>query len=313
MNKSIYLLKSKILVYSVFIFMMILISTTAVAADDWHVFYAGNVAHASEVNDNFDYLKDRSWSLGSSNHYYLPSGFKVGIGSSNTPNATFHLCGDFRISPVNTDYTAIRMYENDGYGIIRTYTAGAKENLALSRNSSLPDSGFFAVNHEGDERIALYVYSQDHGSRIRMKDSSGDTTIFLDGEDGSINGNTKNFVMDHPRIPELNIVYASIEGPEAAAYVRGSGTLINGEAIIELPEHFSLVVNDFGLTVHVTPLSATSEGLAVVEKSSRQIVVVELRNGKGNYDFDYIVKGVRRGYENYQVIRQKSGALLEHE
>jgi hypothetical protein len=32
-------------------------------------------------------------------------------------------------------------------------------------------------------------------------------------------------------------------------------------------------------------------------------VVRELMKGKGNFSFDWEAKGVRKGYENYQVIR----------
>jgi hypothetical protein len=38
-------------------------------------------------------------------------------------------------------------------------------------------------------------------------------------------------------------------------------------------------------------------------ESTRRIVVRELRGGKGNYAFDCEVKSVRKGYEDYRVIR----------
>ncbi len=52
------------------------------------------------------------------------------------------------------------------------------------------------------------------------------------------------------------------------------------------------------------PLSPGSEGLAVVKKSTREIAVRELRNGTGIYELDYIVRAVRKGYENFEVIRE---------
>ena len=55
--------------------------------------------------------------------------------------------------------------------------------------------------------------------------------------------------------------------------------------------------------MQLTPLSAKSTGLAVVEKSVDRLVVRELGNGDGTYDFDYMVMAVRKGYEDYQVIR----------
>jgi len=57
--------------------------------------------------------------------------------------------------------------------------------------------------------------------------------------------------------------------------------------------------------VTVTPLSATSFGLAIVDKSTYSFVVKELYDGLGNYEFDYLVQAVRKGYENFEVVRPK--------
>lgn len=57
------------------------------------------------------------------------------------------------------------------------------------------------------------------------------------------------------------------------------------------------------VTVLVTPLSAQSKGLAVVEKSRERFVVRELLSGTGTYEFDWEVKAVRRRYERYEVVR----------
>ena len=56
-------------------------------------------------------------------------------------------------------------------------------------------------------------------------------------------------------------------------------------------------------TVLLTPLSADTYGLAVIEKLENGFKVKELKQGKGNFSFDWEVKAVRKGYENYQVIR----------
>jgi cell division topological specificity factor len=95
-----------------------------------------------------------------------------------------------------------------------------------------------------------------------------------------------------------DIVYACIEEPEAAAYVRGGARLANGEAVVSLPDHFVSVVGSESMTVQVTPLSAESLGLAVIEKAPDHIIVRELHAGNGNYDFDWEVKGVRKDHEN---------------
>ena len=55
--------------------------------------------------------------------------------------------------------------------------------------------------------------------------------------------------------------------------------------------------------MQLTPLSVESRGLAVVQKALDGIVIRELGGGSGTYDFDWEVKAVRTGYEDYRVIR----------
>jgi hypothetical protein len=81
--------------------------------------------------------------------------------------------------------------------------------------------------------------------------------VLSDGT-GAVFANLKSFRVAHPSQPDTDIVYACIEGPEAAAYVRGTGRLVNGEARIPLPDHFISVANPETLTVYITPLSADS-------------------------------------------------------
>jgi hypothetical protein len=123
---------------------------------------------------------------------------------------------------------------------------------------------------------------------------------------GTLTADVKNFRVPNPALADTDIVYACIEGPEAAAYIRGTAELVNGACTVALPDHFAGVIAERGMTVHVTPLSAESLGLAVVQKSPRSLVIQELHNGTGTYSFDWEVKGVRAGYEDYRVIRPRS-------
>ena len=86
-------------------------------------------------------------------------------------------------------------------------------------------------------------------------------------------------------------------------YVRGTQQLVKGRAVIRLPEHFADVAEPSRMTVQLTPCSAESLGLAAVEKSLDGVVVQELAGGRGSYGFDYYIMAVRRGYEDYKVIR----------
>jgi hypothetical protein len=89
-------------------------------------------------------------------------------------------------------------------------------------------------------------------------------------------------------------------------YERGTAILKEGEAFIPFSEHFELVVNPTTMTVLLTPQYWDTFGLAVVEKTPKGIRVKELKGGKGNFAFDWEVKGVLKGYENFQVIQNKN-------
>jgi hypothetical protein len=122
-----------------------------------------------------------------------------------------------------------------------------------------------------------------------------------------VNGNfsatgTKNFVQAHPTDPGREIVYVALEGGEAGTYVRGSGQLQGGKAVLALPEHFGLVTATEGLTIQLTPRGEWLQ-LYAVELDTAQLIVREAQGKSGI--FDYFICGVRRGYEQHEVLRTK--------
>ncbi len=116
----------------------------------------------------------------------------------------------------------------------------------------------------------------------------------------------KNFVQDHPTDPTKQIVYTALEGGEARTYTCGTAQLQSGKALIELPEHFGLVTEQAGLTIHLTPRDQWLQ-LYVVELDPRQSVVREAQGKSGK--FDYLIHGRRKGYQHLQVIRTKREAV----
>jgi hypothetical protein len=104
------------------------------------------------------------------------------------------------------------------------------------------------------------------------------------------------------------IQYSSLVGPEAAIYIRGKAELDGGRTYISFPDHFSDTVVPSSITVSLTPRSADSFGLAAVEVDAEGMEVAELQNETGTYFFDYVVYGVRKGYEDYQVYMDASEA-----
>ncbi|HMS56284.1 MAG TPA: hypothetical protein PKA27_12870 [Fimbriimonadaceae bacterium] len=135
--------------------------------------------------------------------------------------------------------------------------------------------------------------------------------MYSNGTQGIVQATVKNFREPNEQDPETDIVYASVEGPEAAAYVRGTGNLVGGRAVITLPDHFQTSCLEDGMTVQLTPMSASSNGLAVIRKGLDSFEVAELQNGTGNYEFDWEVKAVRKGFKNYAPVRPWNEGLLE--
>ena len=73
------------------------------------------------------------------------------------------------------------------------------------------------------------------------------------------------------------------------------------------------MVNTQSLTVQLTPAYSDTYGIAVVEKNANGFRVKELKGGKGNFNFDWEVKAVRKGYENYEVYHKKETLRAKHD
>ncbi len=191
----------------------------------------------------------------------------------------------------------------------------SQDLFRISQFSGVQGGAFEAFGPNGNLNIAGAALSgfSNHGY-LAVLDASGtiQAGMYVNNTgDGIVFGDTKNFRMDHPSKPGKEIWYASLEGPEAGAYCRGTASLINGYVQVPLPNHFAEVANVKDMTVTLTPLSLESKGLAVTTKEEGYIVVQELHGGKGNYDFDWEVKSVRKGYENYQVVRDASDINIQ--
>lgn len=180
----------------------------------------------------------------------------------------------------------VTLASNSGVGI---FTSAPNRRLTVWDTLSVEASPgfipFVGVVRPGNVAYEAFMYVDTNG-------------------EGVVAGDRKSFREINPDDPETDIWYVSIEGPEAAMYVRGTACLVNGRAVIDLPQHFRSLASENGMTVQLTPLSIDSKGLAVVQKSLNGVVVGELGNGQGNYDFDWEVKAVRRKHENYEPVKR---------
>lgn len=249
------------------------------------------------TTNNLQFINSGQWPIA-----YLGESGSSGLLSLNAGGGTGQI---FRVGPdpgspvrgrlylYNNSSVRAEMRIVTDAGIISTNGDNGSDNATLTWPSGRPNVG--------------YIIAEDTNGQIQaglIVDSNGDGEVF---------GDTKNFRMDHPEQPGKEIWYASLEGPEAAAYDRGTATLEQGEAFIPFSDHFKLVINPETMTVILTPHSTDTYGLAVIEKTAEGIRVGELRNGTGNFRFDWEVKAIRKGYEDYRVIRDASEYLPGHE
>jgi hypothetical protein len=121
----------------------------------------------------------------------------------------------------------------------------------------------------------------------------------------------KLFVQDHPTDPTKEIRYIALEAGEAGTYVRGTAALIEGEAVIDLPEHFALVTGEEGLTAQITPRGPVQSMLYIKRITPLQLIVKASNPADGEAQFDYQVNGVRLGFENHRPIVDKPGIAAQ--
>ena len=122
--------------------------------------------------------------------------------------------------------------------------------------------------------------------------------VFSKGRFGATSN--KGFVQPHPTDPTRQIFFVCLEGNENGTYFRGSGRIKGGRAEIPIPEAWTLVTEEKGITVQVTPLGRAQ--VWIVEKSRNRIVVGCDR--KEEVEFDYFVNGVRRGFADFDPLER---------
>jgi len=250
---------------------------------------------------------------GDGDRFIVKNNGNVGIGYTDPGSGKLSVNGRLQVgSNANVSGSLLDIYvkDADSSGDTGIYldapTTNSEAGITFSQNwtyrwkmyvpPSSTDLRFHSLPPVGD----LVTLTRNGGGRVGI--GTQNPTVKLDVVGDIHKTGTVSFVQPHPTDPTKEIVYVSLEGPEAGTYIRGTAQLVNGEAVINLPEHFSLVTNDEGLTVQLTPVGEWLQ-LYVVEKGTQRIIVREV-NGK-NGQFDYLVQGVRKGYENHQVIQER--------
>jgi len=236
---------------------------------------------------------------------------KVGIGT-NSPSKLFDVDGVAQFNKVEIT-GSVNNFKLDVSGYIQSSNVDGDllTRLWMDENGA-GDITVYGPNGEKNFSVISRIGYANHGNAYVCDSSGNDQAgMFVNASgEGVIFGDTKNFRMANPNQPDTEIWYACIEGPEAAAYLRGTARLENGKASISFPDHYKAVATEEGMTVQLTPWSSDSEGLAVTRRSLEGFEVQELHSGSGSYSFDYTVMAIRAGYQDYKVIRPKEDERL---
>ena len=159
---------------------------------------------------------------------------------------------------------------------------------------------FYDEGRMDDEWIE---WENDAGGGVDRFEFSDSVHVF-----GDLSALNKNFVQNHPYRDDLEVVYTTLEGSEAAVFTRGHARLVGGEARVALEESFAWVASpELGLTAQLTPRGSYAE-LFVVSLTPEELLVRAASTDAAAQDaaFDYVVHGLRLGYENQPVVRPRS-------
>lgn len=124
----------------------------------------------------------------------------------------------------------------------------------------------------------------------------------------SCTGGTKTFVIDHPLLPDKQLVHACLEGPENGVYYRGEAVLNNGVAAVTLPEYFEALTRAEGRTVLLTPQFSDDEiisCLAASQVRDGQFRVRSIDGANPSQRFYWEVKAVRADLDPLAIVRDK--------
>lgn len=232
---------------------------------------------------------------------------KVGVGTAS-PSEQLHTL-------LTQDGQTVSMVENASAGTSAAAIVRAKSdtaNVQLNAQSSTRAVTRFGQSAAGwNELIQVSGNGLSVGTTTAVPlilGTNNTNRLQIDGSTGAVtvSGNftvtgVKNFAVPDPQDVKRAIYYASLEGPEAGTYFRGTAKTVNGEAVIELPGYFARVTEKERMTVQITPVGAPNQ-LYVFEKTPEHLVI-KVAKGSTDGEFDYFVQGVRKGYLDFAVER----------
>jgi len=259
------------------------------------------IVNSSSGRGVFGYAKNSS---GSSYGVY-------GITDSTDGKALY---GNATASTGPTEGLQGRSQSDEGTGVLGDVTASTGSTVGV-KGESFSDQGTGVYGEGKSSSGTTYgvrgdVQSSDGYGLYTPNDAKVEQDLEVNGTISTTNGDlevegTKHFVqavetVDGPK----EVVYTSVEAGTPCTETSGVAEMEDGLALIELPDHFGLVTSeDEDLTVQVTAYAEESVRPQVVDRSTNQISVKDFGDGSADYSFAYTVKGVRKGFEDQETLR----------
>lgn len=160
----------------------------------------------------------------------------------------------------------------------------------IKNEESYPYNATIGLRYQGED-VGLFYVDTDGRSKLSVDE------VFIGGQ--SLRSSTTNYTADNLRSSSTYAPCFVSESTDQQITFRGTATLDNGTFTIVLPPNEAEKIQENTITVQITPLSASSKGLAVVKKEKTSFTVAELMNGTGSYDFDWTLTALRK--ENPQL------------
>jgi hypothetical protein len=195
------------------------------------------------------------------------------------------------------------------------YAYGVYTSVTASNTGNTYGGSFNASSISGDTGslygVYAYVDNDTTGTKYAgyfYKSGGGNYAGYFTGNvyiGGTMSAASKAFVQPHRDDPTKEIVYVSMESPENVIFLRGNSELIDGEAIIDLPEAWQQAAAKESLTVTVTPEQGWAP-LYVAEKSVDQVIIRSAETRYGDVAFSYHISALRQGFEEHEPIQENN-------
>ncbi|RAP33493.1 hypothetical protein DID77_02915, partial [Candidatus Marinamargulisbacteria bacterium SCGC AG-439-L15] len=238
-----------------------------------------------------------------SNYSYVGGGYMISFNSSSY----LSILGGENQSLSLADHSVIL---GGSYNEIRANYA-----LAAGRRAhSLHQGTFVWADSQNSDfsstaNINQFLIRSENGVAINTANVEGyalsvDSTI--NAAELHIGGNPKTFIIEHPINSEKNLVHATLEGPEAAVYYRGTSQLKKGKAIVKLPDYFKELVDANSISIKLTCINSWSPLSSHYPKKSNKFTVSTSKTGNSKQQFHWIVHATRKDIPNLTVEPLKS-------